>query len=133
MRSDTRTVSIEAPAAKVLNFIADGHNLPKWAIGFARAITQRNGDWIVTTGAGEMSVRIDRHQESGAVDFWISPAAGVEVLAATRVLPRGAASEFVFTQFQAPGVPDDEFARNVQAVAHELTVLKALMEVECPL
>jgi hypothetical protein len=29
-------------------------------------------------------------------------------------------------------MPDDVFAKSVQALAHELTVLKALLEVECP-
>jgi hypothetical protein len=63
----------------------------------------------------------------------MSPAGGVEGLAGSRVLPRGTGSEYVFTQFQPPGMPDEVFAKNVQAVTHELTVLKALLEVECPL
>jgi len=63
----------------------------------------------------------------------MSPAPGVESLAGSRVLPHGAGSEYVFTQFQPAGMPDDAFAKNVQAVTHELTVLKALLEVECPL
>jgi hypothetical protein len=133
MRSNTQTVSIEAPAAKVQGFVADGHNLPKWAAGFARSVTPRDGGWIVTTGSGEMAVRIESSVESGTVDFWLRPAPGVEVLAAARVVPRGAASEFVFTQFQPPGMTDVDFEKNVQAVAHELKILKALLEVECPL
>jgi hypothetical protein len=78
-------------------------------------------------------VRIDADPQTCVVDFLMWPAPGVEVLAASRVVPRGPGSEYVFTQFQAPGMCDDIFAKNVQTLVHELSVLKALMEVECPL
>lgn len=66
------------------------------------------------------------------VDYWISPAPGVTVIAASRVVARGSGSEYVFTQFQGPGMSDDAFARSIQALRRELTVLKALVEVACP-
>jgi hypothetical protein len=49
------------------------------------------------------------------------------------VIPAGAGVEYVFTQFQSPGMSDDLFSRSVEALAHELTVLKAVLEIECPL
>jgi len=61
-----------------------------------------------------------------------NPAPGVEVAASSRVLGRGAATEYVFTQVQPPGMPDEVFARSAAAVAHELTVLEALLEIDCP-
>jgi hypothetical protein len=67
------------------------------------------------------------------VDFRLEIAPGLEGLAATRVVPRGTGSEVVFTQFQPSGMPDEVFAKNVGAVSHELRVLKAVLEVECPL
>lgn len=95
---------------------------------------RHEGDrWIVSTGSGEMGLRIVADRRLGVVDFLMSPAPGVEALAASRVLPAGAGAEYVFTQFRAPGTPDEMFVKNVQAVVHELTVLKALLEVECPL
>jgi hypothetical protein len=50
----------------------------------------------------------DAHRST--VDFWMSPAPGVEVLAPSRVVPRGSGSEFIFTQFQGPGMSDQAFA-----------------------
>ena len=133
MRADTKTIAIHAKPEKVLDFLADPMNLPRWAIGFARGV-RRDGDrWVVTTCGGEMGIRIAADQSSGVVDFYMSPAPGVESLAASRVVPGGAGVEYVFTQFQAPDMPDEVFAKNVQALAHELSVLKALLEVECPL
>lgn len=133
MNADTKTISIHAQPQQVVDFLADPRNLPRWAVGFAKAVRHEGDRWIVSTGSGEMGLRIVADRRLGVVDFLMSPAPGVEALAASRVLPAGAGAEYVFTQFRAPGTPDEMFAKNVQAVVHELTVLKALLEVECPL
>jgi hypothetical protein len=133
MRADTRTISIDAEPAKVVRLLADPRNLPRWAVGFAKTIRREAERWYVLTNGGEVEIRIAADERSGVVDFFISPAPNVEALAASRVIPRGKASEYVFTQFQAPGMPEDVFEMNVNAVQHELTVLKAIAEVECPL
>lgn len=134
MRADTKTVAIHASQQKVVAFLANPENLPRWAIGFARSVRRDGERWLVTTqSGGDVGVRIAADARSGVVDFYMSPAPGVEGLAASRVVPSGDGVEYVFTQFQAPGMTDDMFARSVDAVAHELTVLKALLEVECPL
>jgi hypothetical protein len=133
MRADTKTISIHAAPEQLIAFLSNPENLPRWAVGFAKSVRRDGSRWVVTTGGGEIGVRIEAHPESGVIDFFVCPAPGVESLAGSRVLPRGAGCEYVFTQFQAPGMSDDVFAKNVQAVAHELTVLKALLEVQCPL
>jgi hypothetical protein len=133
MRADTRSISISAPPAQLFRFVADATNLPRWAIGFARAVRRDRQGWIVTTGTGEVPVQIRSDEATGVVDFLLSPAPGVGGLAASRVIPRGEQSEYVFTQFQAPGMTDDAFAKSVAALSHELEVLKALLEIECPL
>ena len=38
MRSDTHTVTIEADARLVYQFLADPETLPRWAVGFCRSI-----------------------------------------------------------------------------------------------
>ena len=133
MRADTRTISIEAPAERVVAFLGDPVNLPRWAVGFAKAVHQTANGWVVRTGSAEMGIRIDADARRGTVDFWMSPAPGIELLAPSRVVPRGPGSEFVFTQFQAPGMSDEAFASSMETLRHELVVLKALLEVECPL
>jgi hypothetical protein len=133
MRSDTKSVTIQAPPAKVVEFLTNPRNLPRWAVGFAKAIENEGGRWFVTTGSGKVGIRIDADPRSGVVDFVMTPAAGVEALAGSRVLPNGPGAEYVFTQFQPAGMPDEVFEKNVAALAHELTVLRALLEVECPL
>lgn len=133
MRTDTQTVSIHSKPAQAMDFLADPMNLPRWAVGFARAVRREGDRFVVTTGGGEVSVRIAADSTLGVVDFFMSPAPGIEIMAASRVVPVGDQVVYVFTQFQAPGMPDDVFSKNIQALKHELTVLKALLEVECPL
>jgi hypothetical protein len=134
MRSNTQTISINAAADKAFALVADPSHLPRWAIGFAKAIT-RDGDlgYIVTTGQGQMPLRCVADEALGVIDFHMTVAEGVEAVAHSRILRRGDGAEYVFTQFQAPGMPDDAFDGQVQALGHELVALKALLEVECPL
>lgn len=133
MRADTKTISIDASPKKIVRFLANPANLPRWAVGFAKSVHEKSGRWSVNTGVGEIGVRIATDELGGTVDFWMSPAPGVEYLAASRVVPRGNGSEYIFTQFQSPGMPDDVFSKQVRALEQELTVLKAIVEIECPL
>ncbi|MFA5984258.1 MAG: hypothetical protein WC782_09600 [Methylococcaceae bacterium] len=133
INSDTQTISIETTPQKVFDFVADPQNLPRWAIGFAKAVREEQGRWFVKTDAGEIGLRIDADNNTGVVDFWMIPAPEVEVLAASRVVQRGGASEYIFTQFQSGGMSNEDFNRSVQALRHELSVLKAQLEIECPL
>jgi hypothetical protein len=38
LRADTQTISIEAAQSKVFGFLKEPGNLPRWAVGFARAV-----------------------------------------------------------------------------------------------
>ena len=133
MRSDTQSVTIAATPKQVLSFVADGANLPRWAIGFAKSVRPDGAGWIVSTAQGEMPTAIAADERTGTVDFRMEPAPGVVATAYARVMPSGEGAEFVFTQFQQPGVPDEVFDQLAAAVGHELVALKVLLEVECPL
>ena len=133
MRSDTQSVTVAAPAGDVFILMADPRALPRWAVGFAQAIRADGEAWVVTTGQGaEVTVRYRTDPGSGTVDFEMEPAPGVVATAYARVIPNGEGADVVFTQQQAPGMPDDVFDAQVGALSHELTVLKALVEVACP-
>jgi uncharacterized protein YndB with AHSA1/START domain len=134
MRSDTQNVTIAATPEQVFAFVADGANLPRWAIGFAKSVRNAPSGWIVGTAqGGEVPTTIAADSATGTIDFRMKPAPGMTATAYTRVLPNAGGAEFVFTQFQQPGVPDEVFGKLVASVSHEMAALKALMEVECPL
>jgi hypothetical protein len=133
MRSNTQTVTIDVEPEQVVGFVGQAENLPRWAIGFAKDVRRDADRWIVTTGQGEVAVTIAVDEVVGTVDFHMQPAPGVDAVAFARVVPNGDCAEFLFTQFQQPGVDDDTFAQLVAAAGHELIALKALLEVACPL
>ncbi|HVH31691.1 MAG TPA: SRPBCC family protein [bacterium] len=134
MRSNTEHVTIDVDHRHLFAFLADPDNLPKWAVGFCRAIRREGERWLVQTPQGEVAIRFVTHPSMGIIDFYISPAPGTEVAAFSRVLPNGGGSEYIFTQFQIPGMPDDVFGRQVRALKEELVVLRALMHAQaaCP-
>lgn len=135
--SDTRAVTIQAPATEVFAFIANPENLPRWAVGFCRAIRpdpEKAGWWIVTTAQGDLPVRYATDVERGTIDFYLSPTPDVDVPAFSRVIPNGNGADYVFTQHQPPGMPDEVFERQVHALLEELQVLRALIQARlaCP-
>lgn len=132
MRSDTQSVTIAATPEEVVDFVADPVNLPKWAIGFAQKVRNENDSWIVTTPQGDVTVQIDADRDRGIVDYVMSPAPGVELTAHSRALPNEDGAEYVFTQFQAPGMPDEVYEGQIEALGQEFDVLKSLVEIECP-
>lgn len=130
MRADTQTVTIDVPPERVGAFVADPRNLPRWAVGFARDVRHEDGRWIVTSAQGDVALRVDTDPRRGTVDFVMAPAPGVEVTAYSRVVANGDGAEYVFTQIQTPGTPDELFEGQVDALRHELQVLKRLLEDE---
>jgi hypothetical protein len=127
-------VTIDTRADHVFEFLADPENLPRWAVGFCRSIRRHGDRWIAQTAQGNLEVRYMTDPALGVIDFLISPAPGVEFVANSRVVANGDGAEYVFTQFQAPGMPDEVFDANVAALREELVVLKALMRARsvCP-
>ncbi|TMI90120.1 MAG: hypothetical protein E6H00_08005 [Bacillati bacterium ANGP1] len=134
MRANTEHVTINVDHRHLFAFLADPGNLPKWAVGFCRAI-RRDGDrWFVQTPQGEVAIRYLTNPNLGTIDFYISLGPGIEVAAFSRIMPNGNGSEYVFTQFQASSISDDVFEAQVRALKEELVVLRALMHAQaaCP-
>jgi uncharacterized membrane protein len=132
--SNTQAVTIDASADELFDFLADPENLPRWAVGFCRSIRRDTDRWVVATAQGEVAIRYVTDRALGVIDFLLSPAPGVEAAAFSRVIPNGGGAEYVFTQFQAPGVPDEVFAGQVAALTEELHILQRLVRARaaCP-
>jgi len=128
MRTHTASIAIAAAPDAVLDVVADLDQLPRWAVGFARAVDQGPEGAVVTTGSGErvpVAIRADR--ATGTVDFDV---AGVP--AYTRAVAAGERTVYTFTMVQPPEMPDAAFDAQVTALDHELVVLKSIVEVACP-
>ena len=129
MRSDTQTITIDAPRADVFAFLADANNLPRWAPNFASAVRPDGDGWIAEAGGGvEFRVRVAVDADLGTVDIYFTPADGRERSIFGRVLPNGDGAEFLFTLFHSDRRTADDVARANAEVGEELRRLKGCCE-----
>ena len=135
MRSDTQSVCLPADHTEAFDFLANPENLPQWAVGFCRSIRRDADRWLVDTGHGEVSMRYVTDATLGVIDFHFSPAPEVEAVARSRVVPNGVGAEYLFTQFQAPGMSDAVFEAQRATLADELEVLRRFFRARasCPI
>lgn len=128
MRSDTQTITIDAPHADVFAFLADAKNLPRWAPNFATTVRPDGDAWIVGQGASEVRLRLEVSADLGTVDIHVTPPDGRTRAVYGRVLPNAAGAEFLFTMFHSDSRSDADIARQNAEVADELQRVKALCE-----
>jgi Polyketide cyclase / dehydrase and lipid transport len=129
MRTHTSTIHIAAPAADVHALVADLDQLPRWAIGFAKAVEHDGDGHVVTLTSGDrVPIAMIADHDAGTADFHVNG-----VPAYTRTVPVEGGCLHTFTMVAEPGEPDEVFDAKIEALGHELTVLKAIAEASCPL
>lgn len=121
---------IDRPAAEVYTYAADPHNTPQWAAGLAGSIEQVDGQWVADSPMGRIIIKFAERNEYGVLDHDVTLPSGETVHNPMRVLPDGDGAEIVFTVRQRPGMTDDDFARDADAVQADLRTLKDLLEGE---
>ena len=134
MHADTQAITLPVSAEDAFAFLAEPENLPRWAVGFARGIRREGDAWIVQTAQGEMPVRVVADATQGTIDFHMAVTAELKAVAYSRVVPNDSGAEYVFTQFQLPGMSDEVFAAQRAALAEELAILPILFRAQmaCP-
>jgi hypothetical protein len=128
--SESRHLSewINKPAAAVYEYARDPANIPRWAPGLGSSIEKTDGRWYVQTPMGRVGFAFVRHNEFGVLDHDVTMPSGEVVYNPMRVIAAGDACEVVFTVRQRPGMSDEEFSQDADAVAADLTRLKEIME-----
>lgn len=128
-RSDTQSITIDAPREAVLDFVSDPTAFPRWASGFARAVHVDGRDWLVDTGEGEVRLRVLVSRDLGTVDWLVAAALpDAEIGSFARVVPNGRGCEFIFTRFFPDAMSDREIDDERAVVAIELQTVRALCE-----
>jgi hypothetical protein len=132
MQSNTQSITIDRDPEHVFRFVAEPHNLPRWASTFAPRIDPAgDGHWVVPSPAGDVLIRFEVDEERWTVDFHMRPVVprpGIEGSAASRVVPNGAGAEYVFTMFQFAGMPDETWHGQLEELPRELARLKLALE-----
>jgi hypothetical protein len=120
----TRIVSIDAPVAKVFDFLANAQNWPKWAIVNVKSIAPDEDGWSrMETPVGSAKLRIRPDAAFGILDHdFNAPDASWSVPA--RVVPNGSGSEFLITFYRPPNFIRQFFTQQIAQVDNELAQLK---------
>jgi hypothetical protein len=120
MEHRTVTTVLDAPKDEVFAYLAEIENLPKWATEFARELKYEDGKAKVVNGLGEFYFELEADPDTGVIDMYAGPSEDTLALFPTRVVGlSGARSAYTFTMFQAPGMPNDLFASQHEALLRE--------------
>lgn len=128
---DAKHISIYIHRAPkdVYVFASNPKNLPMWAAGLASSEVKREGDlWAAEAPFGKVKIKFAQVNTFGVLDHDVELDSGVVVHNPMRVLPNGDGSEFLFTLLRQPGMSDEQFLDDAQAVAKDLRTLKNLLE-----
>ncbi len=120
---------IDRHPADVYDFASDPLNLPLWAAGLAQSEVTREGEtWMVEAPFGKARIRFAEKNPFGVMDHDVELESGLVVRNPMRVVPNCEGSEFIFTLFRQPGMSDEQFIEDQQAVEKDLQTLKGLLE-----
>jgi hypothetical protein len=124
MTSRTATVELPVDTKDAFIYLADIENLPGWATEFARELKVVDGRHKVVNGLGEFFFEIRADEATGVIDMYAGPTEDSLALFPTRVVALGERrSAFVFTMFQQPGQPDEEFEGQYESLQRELAIV----------
>jgi hypothetical protein len=130
MTSRSRHISerIARPADEVYDYAADPASLPQWAPGLGSSVEKIDGQWFVETPQGRVGFAFVQRNEYGVLDHYVTLPSGEVVYIPLRVIADGSGSEVVFTLRRRPGMSDQDFEADADAVAADLSRLRQVLE-----
>jgi hypothetical protein len=130
MTSESRHISewIDRRPQEVYDYAADPANLPQWAPGLGSSVEKVDGRWYVETSEGRVGFAFVQRNEYGVLDHYVTMPSGEIVYNPMRVIADGSSCEVVFTLRRRPGLSDEDFCADADAVAADLTRLKRMLE-----
>ena len=128
MQSRHVSIVIARPAVEVYEYAADPANLPHWAAGLAKGEATPDGEAVVVDSPmGRVRVTFAPRNPFGVLDHDVVLPSGESVYNPLRVLNHPEGAELLFTVRQRD-LSDDEFERDIAAVAADLGRLRELLE-----
>ena len=134
MLAESRHISawIDRPAKQVYEYASDPAKLSTWAAGLGGPVEKMDGHWVARSPAGPVAVEFLPRNELGVLDHTVSLPSGEVVYLPMRVISYGDHSEVVFTLRRRPEMSDGDFARDIDAVSADLSMLKRMVEEPTP-
>jgi len=132
MATESRHIctDINRPPDEVYEYTSDHVNLPNWASGIGDSIELIEGEWVVESPMGRLTIGFVPANELGVLDHTVTLASGETFYNPMRVIQHGEGSEVVFTLRRADDQSDEEFEHDAATIAADLHTLKALLEGE---
>jgi hypothetical protein len=122
---------IDRRTAEVYGYASDPANLPQWAPGRGSSVEQIDERWFVETSEGRVGFAFVQRNEYGVLDHDVTLPSGEVAYNPMRVIAdgsNGTSCEVVFTLRRRPGMSDEDFMADAEAVAADLTRLKRVLE-----
>ena len=130
MTSESRHLSewIDRPAGEVYEYALEPANLPRWAPGLGSSVEKVDDRWFVETSEGRAGLAFVRRNEFGVLDHDVTLPSGEVVYNPMRVIADDRGCEVVFTLRRRPGMSDENFKADADAVTADLARLKQVLE-----
>ena len=128
--SDSRHLSthIDRPAQQVYDYASQPTNLPEWASGLSSSVERIDDQWVAESPMGRVVLVFAPRNEFGVLDHHVTLPSGETIYNPMRVTADGTGSEVVFTVRRQPGMSDEDFDRDADAVLTDLNNLKRVLE-----
>ena len=121
MNTHTCSLAIATSKKEVYSYLSNIENLPKWATEFCKELKFVDGDYKVSTPAGELFVEYRVDEKTGVIDIYAGPSKDQMAVFATRVVELSPkSSSYLFTCFQAPEMRDEIFLAQYESLEREL-------------
>jgi hypothetical protein len=122
------SVSIERSADEVYRYAANLETWPGWAHGLGKSVRKLGDVWVADGPLGEVAIRFAEANAYRVLDHDVTLPNGQTFHNSFRIIPNGAGCEAVFSVLRQPGMTDQAFREDWQAVDTDLRTLKKLLE-----
>jgi len=131
MRTQTHSLYLSAPKDRVFAFLSEIENLPEWAVNFCQKLEKvADGGYCVITPQGQIHFRVESDAATGVIDMYGGPKPDMMAYWPARVVEwPGLGSLFLFTMAQLPGMSDEEFTAQSEALKAEFEHIREIVEV----
>jgi len=128
MKSQTISVFIAAPPARVYAFASNPAKLPLWVPSFCKSVERVGSEWVVQSPAGRAVFTFASPNDLGVLDHTVELPSGLKLTNPMRVIPNGDGCDVLFTLFQHEGMSDQQFQEDAALVLRDLHTLRRLLE-----
>ena len=127
MKTQTKTIHIDAPRDDVFEYVSNVENLPNWAVNFCSDVRTENGGYVLSTAHGDTHFKIAAERTTGVVDMQSGMTAEDMKIWPARVMGLSdGTTVFAFTCVQYPGLPDEAFSAICKSLDEELDILRGV-------